>query len=58
MVCVLVPLLLKRKVDVLFGVVRGSSGDTPIFLACYGSVLCCLVVSILPCVEAHSYSIT
>jgi hypothetical protein len=29
MVCVLVPLLLKRKVGVLFGVLSGPCSDTP-----------------------------
>jgi hypothetical protein len=38
MVCVIVPLLLKRKVGVLFGVLRGPRSDAP-GLDCYGSVL-------------------
>jgi hypothetical protein len=39
MVCVRVPLLLKRNVEVLLGVLRGSRSDVPlIFLACFGSV--------------------
>jgi hypothetical protein len=31
MVCVLVPLLLKRNIGVLFGVLRGSRNDVPFF---------------------------
>jgi hypothetical protein len=37
MVCVLVPLLLKQKVGVLFGVLRGPRSDA-LFLACYDSI--------------------
>jgi hypothetical protein len=39
MVFVRVPLVLKRNVWVLFGVLRGPRSDAPTpFLACYGSV--------------------
>jgi hypothetical protein len=38
MIRVHVPLLLKRDVGVLFGVLRGPRSDVPFFLACYGSV--------------------
>jgi hypothetical protein len=33
MVCVLVPLLLKRNIGVLFGVLRGHHSDDPPFLS-------------------------
>jgi hypothetical protein len=36
MVCVLVPILLKRNIGVLFGVLRGPRSDAPFLLACYG----------------------
>jgi hypothetical protein len=34
-----VPLLLKRNVEVLFGVLRGPHSDVPFFSACYGSAI-------------------
>jgi hypothetical protein len=37
MVCVRVPLLLKRFAGVLFGVLKYPSNDVHFFLACYGS---------------------
>jgi hypothetical protein len=64
MVCVRVPLLLKRDVGVLFGVpeVLIVMSPPPLFLAFCGSVsLRCLVVSFLLCYEAldgvNNYSI-
>jgi hypothetical protein len=36
MVCVVVPLLLKRNIGVLFGVLRNPRSDVPFFLACFG----------------------
>jgi hypothetical protein len=36
MVCVRVPLLLKRNVGLLFGVLRGPRNEAPRFFTCYG----------------------
>jgi hypothetical protein len=52
MVCVVVPLLLKRNFGVLFGVLAVMPPF--FFFACYGSVsLWCLLVSFLLCFEAQ-----
>jgi hypothetical protein len=40
MVYVLVPLLLRRNVGVLFGVLKGPRSDVPLFLAFYGLYRC------------------
>jgi hypothetical protein len=45
MVCVLVPLLLKRKVGVLFDVLRGPRSDAPFFF----SLLCLCIVVLSSC---------
>jgi hypothetical protein len=45
MVCVLVPLLLKRNVGVLFEVLRGPHTDAT-FLPCYGSAIIHIMVII------------
>jgi hypothetical protein len=55
MVCIRVPLLLKRNIGVLFGVLRGPRSDVPppFFFSLLWSVsLFCLVVSFLPRYEA------
>jgi hypothetical protein len=39
MVCVLVPLLLKRNIGVLLGVLRGPRSDAAIFFPCYASAI-------------------
>jgi hypothetical protein len=52
MVCVLVPLLSKRTVGVLFGVLRFPRSDAAAFLACYGStIILCVLYTYCHCVS-------
>jgi hypothetical protein len=53
MVCVIVPILLKRNIGILFGVLRGPLSDVPLFL--FVMVLYRCDVQLLPlcCVLRH-----
>jgi hypothetical protein len=54
MVCVRVPLLLKRNVGVLFGVLRVSRSDAPFFSLLWFCIVVLSSVSFLLCADTEA----